>query len=246
MEYLKSFYPPGVKRIQQYVSQACDRMQYKNSPIFDEFPDRITIDRMCDSICDTVVESEGVARIQSLWNVDESERAAALEAEEQSMRRECKQIEEKEVKMAGFGGRGTPPPPGRPGFGGPGMPPPPPGRPEFGGPGMPPPPPGRPGLGGPGMPPPPPGRPGLGGPGMPPPPPGRPGFGGPGMPPPSPPGAPGSVRPPQPGFGEPGRPVPPPPSPRPNGRPSWLRDMVQVLLLNEIFQRRCAAGICMN
>ena len=216
MEYLKSFYPPGVKRIQQYVSQACDRMQYKNSPIFDEFPDRITIDRMCDSICDTVVESEGVARIQSLWNVDESERAAALEAEEQSMRRECKQIEEKEVKMAGFGGRGTPPPPGRPGFGGPGMPPPPPGRP------------------------------GLGGPGMPPPPPGRPGFGGPGMPPPSPPGAPGSVRPPQPGFGEPGRPVPPPPSPRPNGRPSWLRDMVQVLLLNEIFQRRCAAGICMN
>ena len=41
MEYLMSMYPSGVKKLQRYVSEACDRMEYKNSPMYDEFPDHI-------------------------------------------------------------------------------------------------------------------------------------------------------------------------------------------------------------
>lgn len=108
-----------------------------------------------------------------------------------------------------------PPPPGRPPMppppGRPPMPPPPPGRPP-----MPPPPPGRPPMppppwGRPPMPPPPPGRPP-----MPPPPPGRP---------PMPPnwqiGGPGPVI--QQGY-------------KPN---NWLQDIIQVMLYNEMYNRRC-------
>ena len=51
LDYLMSMYPSGVKMIQQYVSEACDRMEYQNSPIYDQYPEEIMIDRMCDSIC---------------------------------------------------------------------------------------------------------------------------------------------------------------------------------------------------
>ena len=40
IEYLKSMYPSGIKILQGYVSEACDRLDYKNSPMYDEYPDR--------------------------------------------------------------------------------------------------------------------------------------------------------------------------------------------------------------
>ena len=75
IEYLMSMYPSGVKKLQRYVSEACDRMEYKNSPMYDEFPDHIVVNQMCDSICDTVISEEGLAQIQSFWSMAEKDRS---------------------------------------------------------------------------------------------------------------------------------------------------------------------------
>ena len=32
IEYLKSMYPSGIRILQGYVAEACDRLDYKNSP----------------------------------------------------------------------------------------------------------------------------------------------------------------------------------------------------------------------
>ena len=55
IEYLKSMYPPGIKMLQNYVSEACDRMDYQNSPMYDEYPDGMMVNRFCRSNCDTVL-----------------------------------------------------------------------------------------------------------------------------------------------------------------------------------------------
>ena len=74
MEYLMSMYPAGMKKLQKYVSEACDRMEYKNSPMYDEFPDQIMVNRLCDSVCETILSTEGVQQIQSLWSMTERDR----------------------------------------------------------------------------------------------------------------------------------------------------------------------------
>ena len=283
IEYLKSMYPSGIKILQGYVSEACDRLDYKNSPMYDEYPDHLMVNRLCDTICDTVMSSEGAERVTSMWNIAETDRSS-LEMEElhNDMKRldidssvdnpdadqdemipeECFQIEVESVrKNQGMqymdkqeANEVTPDPAqgrgestirsveerietqeirGRNPMGpGPERPPmgPGPGRPPMG------PGPERPPMG-PGQ-----GRPPMGpGPERPP---------RPVPPPPRPPQPPRPV-PPPPRPPQPPRPVPPPPRPprpvpppKPVYRPSWLRDLIKVLLLNEMHNRRCARGIC--
>ena len=72
IEYLKSMYPSGIKILQGYVSEACDRLDYKNSPMYDEYPDHLMVNRLCDTICDTVMSSEGAERVTSMWNIAET------------------------------------------------------------------------------------------------------------------------------------------------------------------------------
>ena len=131
------------------------------------------------------------------------------------------EIEEQQIR---FPGRPPQPGPGRPPQPGPGRPPQPgPGRPPQPGPGrLPQPGPGRPPQPGPGRPP----QPG----------PGRPPQPGPGRPP-----QPGPGRPPQPG---PGRPPQPGPGRPPQGNQNWLRDLIQVLLYQELLRRRCDNRRC--
>ena len=275
LDYLMSMYPPEIKMLQQYVSEACDRMEYQNSPIYDQFPEGIMIDRMCDSVCGSIMSERGM-EIQSFWQKEEKNPSSQEEAwlqkekrrlgadpgkmdgekEEKDMqkssldgkksehasgqedeKKENVNQEEPKIQMQEIGtlrggmsiaGRPFPRPPQ-----GPGMP------------------------GGP--------RPPQG-PGMP---------GGPR--PPQGPGMPGGPRPPQ-GPGMPGGPRPPqkPGCACMDQRPSsfymqelnpqiefgwnpwrenkwseekrtgnsWLNDMVKVLLLNEIYHRRCRMGIC--
>ena len=268
LDYLMSMYPSGVKMIQQYVSEACDRMEYQNSPIYDQYPEEIMIDRMCDSICGSIM-AERTMDIQSLWQKEENwprenelewlkreEKRLGVETEPGENQPEGEGQEEENEKdsvqtqeIIGFGR--YPMRPGRPPQGprppqDPGMPPGP--RPPQG-PGMPPGP--RPPQG-PGMPPGP--RPPQG-PGM-----------SQGPRPPQDPGMPPGPRPPQgPGWRPPSRPQGPGCSctggnslytqdlnswneerwgsyHRPGN--SWMNDMVKVLLLNEIYRRRCRLGFC--
>ncbi len=55
MECFKSMYPMGIRVIQNYVSEACDRMDYQNSPMYDECPETLMVNRLCDSVCNAVV-----------------------------------------------------------------------------------------------------------------------------------------------------------------------------------------------
>ena len=346
IEYLKSMYPSGIKILQGYVSEACDRLDYKNSPMYDEYPDHLMINRLCESIYNTVISSEGPERVQSMWNITEADKSALemaelkkdmqrldiipdysdqgpdnnmVKAQDHNSEHIAESTSIRAVNTGGNGSRssllknsnefdngfnvhsldekmeiqemrgkemartqgGRPPmgpgqgqerppmgpgperPPMGPGQGqgrppmGPGQGQ---GRPPMGpGPERPPmgPGPGRPPMGpgqGQGRPPmgPGPERPPMGpgqGQGRPPmgPGPGRPPMGpGPVRPPQPPRPVPPPPRPPQPPrpVPPPPRPVPPPPRPKPDPRQSWLRDMIKVLLLNEMFNRRCSRGFC--
>ena len=209
IEYLKSMYPPGIKMLQNYVSEACDRMDYQNSPMYDEYPDGMMVNRICGSICDTVLSVEGVETIEKMWNIREDKvKTEELSLEDTSIQSvpgweempedfhirhklpdqavyesqeliNCISNDPMEVQMVRHQDSSWMEN-NRSNGGRPPMPP----RPTPPGPSRPP------------------------------------------MPPrPTPPGRPV---------------VPPSPS-----RPSWLQDMVKVLLLNEMYNRRCDRGVCM-
>ena len=54
MERMKDLYPREVKSILEYVEDECDRMEYEGSLMFDEYPDRMMIERITDRIYQNV------------------------------------------------------------------------------------------------------------------------------------------------------------------------------------------------
>ena len=72
VEYLKSMYPRDIRILQNYVSEACDYFEYKNSPMYDQGPDSLMISRLCDSICDTIIDAEGMDRLNENWGISTS------------------------------------------------------------------------------------------------------------------------------------------------------------------------------
>ena len=238
--YLQSMYPGSMKLLQEHVSRVCDEMDYQGSPIYDEYPDRMVIHQMCDSICSRIMESREIPEeIMELWNLGAMPEESVSGFEKQRLAPEMEEVESYEVRpwkildaweaeseddeeltgQQNRSPRGNRPP-GRP----------PQGPPSWG------PPPGRPPQG---PPPwgPPPGRPPQGPPSWGPPP-GRPPQG----PPPwgRPPGRPPHGRPPA----QPPWVVCPVPGRCFRRRPDWFRDVVQLLTLNEIHRRRCRSGLC--
>ncbi|MDD7403094.1 MAG: hypothetical protein SO170_07000 [Butyribacter sp.] len=47
----KYLYPAEVLEIQGFVEEACDRMEYDGSLMYDEYPDKVSIERMARKIC---------------------------------------------------------------------------------------------------------------------------------------------------------------------------------------------------
>ena len=58
LEYMKSLYPALAKRILPYIEEECDRMEYGNSVIYDEYPDRLQLQLMCGRIYENVRKNE--------------------------------------------------------------------------------------------------------------------------------------------------------------------------------------------
>lgn len=58
MERMKELYPSEAKRIMEYVEDECDRMEYDGSLMFDEYPDRLMLRRICDRIYDKVSDDD--------------------------------------------------------------------------------------------------------------------------------------------------------------------------------------------
>ena len=57
-EYLRSMYPDIPKRILPYVEEECDRMEYENSMMYDQYPDKLQLKLMCGRVCDNVDRHE--------------------------------------------------------------------------------------------------------------------------------------------------------------------------------------------
>ena len=57
-EYMKSMYPSLVKRLVPYVEEECDRMDYKCSMIYDEYPDKLQLMMMQRRIRERVKKEE--------------------------------------------------------------------------------------------------------------------------------------------------------------------------------------------
>ena len=55
---MKSLYPALAKRILPYIEEECDRMEYGNSVIYDEYPDRLQLRMMCGRIYENVRKNE--------------------------------------------------------------------------------------------------------------------------------------------------------------------------------------------
>ena len=58
LEYMKSLYPALAKRILPYIEEECDRMEYGNSVIYVEYPDRLLLQLMCGRIYENVRKNE--------------------------------------------------------------------------------------------------------------------------------------------------------------------------------------------
>ena len=54
MERMKELYPKEVKSVLEYVEDECDRMEYEGSLMFDEYPDRMMMERITDRIYQNV------------------------------------------------------------------------------------------------------------------------------------------------------------------------------------------------
>ena len=53
---MNSYYPENASVIQAYVQDACDRLDYEGSFIYDEYPDKQEIERVCREICRKIEE----------------------------------------------------------------------------------------------------------------------------------------------------------------------------------------------
>ena len=50
LEYFQQLYPMEVKRYQQRISQMLDRMDYDGSMIYDEYPDKYSLQRLAQTV----------------------------------------------------------------------------------------------------------------------------------------------------------------------------------------------------
>lgn len=58
IEYLRSMYPDIPKRMLPYVQEECDRLEYENSMVYDQYPDKLQLKLMCGRVCDNVTRHE--------------------------------------------------------------------------------------------------------------------------------------------------------------------------------------------
>lgn len=58
LEYLQQMYPLEVRRFQRRVSEILDKMDYEGSMIYDEYPDRYSLERLTDTVWNIIKREE--------------------------------------------------------------------------------------------------------------------------------------------------------------------------------------------
>lgn len=65
MEYWKQLYPAQTRRVQREVEHQCDLLEYDGSVMYDEYPDRIALARICEAVYQALMqENTGNAMAQ--------------------------------------------------------------------------------------------------------------------------------------------------------------------------------------
>ena len=57
-DYMRSAYPDTAKRILPFVEDECEKMEYRGSMMFDEYPDQLQMRLLCRKIYDKAKEQE--------------------------------------------------------------------------------------------------------------------------------------------------------------------------------------------
>lgn len=63
MERMKELYPAEVRKVQELVDEECDKMEYEGSLMFDEYPDRLMLRRICSRICEKLEDDVEAAQM---------------------------------------------------------------------------------------------------------------------------------------------------------------------------------------
>lgn len=87
---MRSYYPEVSAYVQAFVEDACDRLDYEGSFIYDEYPDKWSIERVCRGICGEIQESRSVQGMERRRRPDEGilgELVGALFCQEMHRRR---------------------------------------------------------------------------------------------------------------------------------------------------------------
>ncbi len=58
LNYLKQLYPNTAKRIQKEIDEECDKLEYDGSVMFDEYPDKVTLEKIIDRVYERVKDLE--------------------------------------------------------------------------------------------------------------------------------------------------------------------------------------------
>ena len=66
LEYLQQMYPNDVRRCQKRMAQILDRMDYEGSMIYDEYPDRYSLQALCSSMQKILEKEEEVAPTEDM------------------------------------------------------------------------------------------------------------------------------------------------------------------------------------
>ena len=72
LDYMKELYPDLAKKVQSYIEEACDRMDYKGSMIYDDYPDKIMLRKTAKDIYDKI-KNFGDLQFDVLKNDDNQE-----------------------------------------------------------------------------------------------------------------------------------------------------------------------------
>ena len=64
MQKLKNLYPKEVRTIQAMVEDECDKMEYEGSLMFDEYPDKLMMERLIEQIYQNIQNSQDEEQMQ--------------------------------------------------------------------------------------------------------------------------------------------------------------------------------------
>ncbi len=70
MNYFKQLYPNSARQIQNEINNECDKLEYDGSVMFDEYPDKITLDKIIDRIYEKVRDMDEAPHVEakSIYN----------------------------------------------------------------------------------------------------------------------------------------------------------------------------------